>query len=283
MPTAKELLQSFEKLKTISPVGVRLMRLAEDKSATIKEIGEVVKLDPTLVAHLLRLVNSPYYALLNRIETIDSAVVLIGMENLRNMIAVATVKDVFSSGSPDEIFSPTTLWLHCAAVGICAKMISERIFGKLGEDAFLGGLLHDVGMIMEYQTVPDLFFQACKAYDPQHDNFTACEQKIIGTDHCEAGHTLIVSWSLPDSVQLAIKEHHSVSQVVSPSDMTGLIQISDYIVSRIGYAAMPAMKPQLSPLLGAHLKDKKDEYKALIKEMPDELSKARDIYDIKES
>ncbi|MEI6128324.1 MAG: HDOD domain-containing protein, partial [Pseudomonadota bacterium] len=279
-----DLTSALEKLETISPIGVRLLRLINDNKSTIKDLGDVIKLDPTLAAHLLRVVNSPYYALLNRVERIDNAVVLVGMNNLRNMIAVATMKTVLASDSCDQGFSSKALWFHCAAVAICAKMISERIFGLLGEDAFLCGLLHDIGMIVEFETVPELFLKACRSYDPQAGPFTDCEQKNIeGGDHCETGLLLAESWQLPEAIQGAIRDHHDLSGKVSPSDMSGLIQIANYLVTNMGHASLPAMKLNLAPSLRAHLHANRDEYKALIKEMPAELLKAREIYDIKES
>ena len=243
------------------------------------DFEEMIKMDPTLVLRLLRVVNSPYYGLRQKVDSIPRALVVIGMNNLRNMVATEALKDIFKISSNEEIFSRRLLWLHCAAVSICSQMISERIFGQNGENAFLCGILHDIGMIVEDQAVQGLFIQACKAYKPESKPITEYERDIIGTDHCMIGYLLAREWNLPVEVQEGIKQHHKSLKEVSPSSITGIVQIAEYIVSRFDYAAMPGMNAILSLPLAAHIRENIGEYKALAKDLPDEMSKARDLYE----
>lgn len=282
MPTARGLLNKFKTIKTLPHVAIRLAGLTSDETSTVQQLEELIRMDPTLVLRVLRLVNSPYYGLLQKVDSIASAVVYIGMKNLRNMVVVEALKDMFKSHSEEEIFSRRQLWLHCAAVSICSQMISERIFAQKGEDSFLCGLLHDIGMIVEDQVCRELFLQTCQAYTPDSGSITDYERKIIGTDHCTVGSFLARDWKLPLEVQDGIKHHHESMVEISPSSIAGILQTAEYIVSKLNYTAMPGMRVILSPPLVAHVRDNIEEYKVLARDLPDEISKAKDLYESEE-
>lgn len=136
---------------------MRVCQLLSKENSTIREIEEMLGLDPILVSHLLRMVNSAYYGIRYRIESISKAVVFIGLKNLRNLVVIDTMKDCFLRELEEPVFSRKHLWMHGTAVGVCAQMISRRLLGIMGEDAFLAGILHDIGMLVEDQMRADLF------------------------------------------------------------------------------------------------------------------------------
>ena len=282
MKTARELLNKFKKVKTLPHVAIHLSQLIADENSTVEEFEKIIKMDPTLVMRLLRLVNSPYYGLQQRVESVSRAVILLGMKNLRNMVVIQALKDIFRIGSDEQTFSRRKLWLHCAAVSICSQMISERIFQKKGEDAFLCGILHDIGIIVEDQTKHDLFIACCKAYDPQIRTFTDYEREVLGTDHCTVGYLLAQDWKLPHDVISAIKRHHMIMDNVSPSSVSGIIQLAEYIVTKSNYPAVNGMATSLSPPLFNHISDNLMEYKSLAKDLPEEMGKAKEIYETRE-
>jgi len=278
MPTARELLNKFNTAKTLSHIAIKLTKLISDENSTMQDFEKMIKMDPTLVLRILRGVNSPYYGLRQKVNSISRAVVIIGINNLRNMIVTEGLKGLFRDKNSKNAFSRKNLWLHCAAVSICSQMLMERIFGLNGEDAFLCGILHDIGMIVEDQTTPDLFYRACNTFDENHKPITEYEKEIIGTDHCEIGYLLAKDWQLPIEIQEGIQGHHKILKHVSPSSLTGVIQLAEYIVSQLDYTAIPAMKAKLSLPLVTHIRDNVKEYKALVRDLPDEISKAKDLY-----
>jgi len=205
--------------------------------------------------------------------------VVIGINNLRNMVVTEALKGIFKQSSTEDIFSRRLLWLHCAAVAICSQMISERIFGQNGEDAFLCGILHDIGMIVEDQVAQELLLEACKAYKPNSKPITDYEREHIGTDHCDVGYLLACDWKLPEDVQQGIQQHHAILNDVSPTSITGIIQMAEYFAAKLSYNAIPQMNANLSPPLVAHIQDNVAEYKTLIRDLPEAISKASDLYE----
>jgi putative nucleotidyltransferase with HDIG domain len=280
MPTAQALMENYDKVKTIPAMSARLIRMISSDKTTVRELEKAIKMDPSMVVRLLRMVNSSYYGLRNKVDSITTAVVYVGLKSLRNMIVVTSLKGAVKSDVQDDIFSKTDLWMHCAAVAVCSKIISERIFGKDGEDAFLCGILHDIGMIIEYQLTQDLFLEACKAYTPGDRSFCEVEREIIGADHCEVGYLLAQKIELSPEVQEAIRDHHSDGEEISSSSLVGIIQLAEYFVSKLGYTAISGMKAELSSVMSSYLRQNIDEYKVLAGDLPEELEKATEIYKV---
>lgn len=236
-------------------------------------------MDPTLVLRLLRVANSSYYGLNEKVESISRALVFIGMRDLRNMIVTEALKDIFKQSGEDGVFSKRVLWLHSSAVSTCGQMIAERIFGIKSEDVFLCGILHDIGMIVEDQVEHELFLTVCREFDPKIMTLNDHEEALIGTDHCFLGFLLAKEWQLPVPVQEGIKFHHHMLTNVTPDSITGIIQMAEYLVTRMKYPAMAGMPARLSPPLVAHIKKNMGEYKVLAKELPGELAKAKELYE----
>ena len=280
MVTAQSLIKRFTNMKTLPHLAIKLTKMISDDNCPMSEFEEVIKMDPTLVLRLLRLVNSPYYALRQKCTNISDAVIYVGMENLRNIVVTTALKDIYKTANNEYGFSRKALWLHSASVSICCQMISERIFEKKGEDPFLCGILHDIGLIVEDQTVPDMLAEVCTTFDSAISSLTDHELKIIGTDHSAIGNLLAESWKLPVEVRKGIKQHHKSLNQVDASSITGIIQMSEFMVNRLNMPALPNASSELSPPLKIYIHDHIKEFKLLARDLPLELQKAKELYEL---
>jgi HD-like signal output (HDOD) protein len=277
MSSAQKLIKKYTAIKTLPHVVTRLSRLINNDNATMKDFEEVIKMDPTLVVRLLRLVNSPFFGLRQHVDSISRAVAFVGMKNLQNMAVTDALKNLFRRNDASTIFSRKRLWLHCAAVSICSKMLAERIFAINGDNAYLCGILHDFGLIVEEQVAEHDFLEACKACGTT-GSLPVYERQFLDTDHCEIGCLMALDWEMPLAIQEAIRDHHTLSDNTDPASLTGILQISEYITGQFDYTTISGLKPQLAPSLIFHLQENADEYKVLIDDFPEEMSKAMEIY-----
>jgi len=281
---AKSYLKKFTGLKTIPSVAARLVTMMNDDSSSLQDFEAVIKVDPTLVLRLLKLVNSAYFSLRTNIKSISEAVVYIGVDNLRNLVVLDALKHLFQKNSDSDIFSRKRLWLHSSVTGICCQMVSERIFVQKGEDAFLCGILHDIGLIVEDQVAPDTFYEFCKTFDPEIHTLTDHEQLVMGTDHPTISYFLTREWGLNSDICQGIKLHHRSLDPVEPGSLAGILQIAEYIIARLGYDAFPEITPCLSsPQLLVHMKKNIMAYRAIVDDLPDEIRRAREIYALEEN
>ena len=278
MSSAKKLIKSFHKMKTLPHVVTKLSLLIHDENATMKDFEDVIKMDPTLVVRLLQLANSPYYGLMQKVDSISRAVAFIGMKNLYNLAVTDALKNIFSAkATRSDVYSREQLWMHCAAVSICAKALAERVFGINGDDAYLCGILHDFGLIVEEQVVEKDFLAACDARE-DNDLLVDVERRYLNTDHCEIGFLLTQEWNMPLPLQEAIRDHHTLLDEVEPESLAGILQISEYLTSQLGYTAIEGATTTLSPDLASHIQDNFDEYTVFMEDLPNEMENAKDLY-----
>ncbi|MFH2092282.1 MAG: HDOD domain-containing protein [Pseudomonadota bacterium] len=278
--TATTFLKKFTSMKTIPVVAARLINMLENEDSTFQDFEQIIKIDPTLVLRVLKLVNSSYFALRTKIKKVSEAIAFIGIDNLRNLVVLDALKHLFQKDSSTELFSRNRLWFHSAAVSICCQMISERIFGIKGEDAFLCGILHDSGLIVEDQVSPDKFKAFFLSYIPENQLITDHENSIIGTDHQVTGYLLTRDWGLPRQIQEAIRCHHKNLINVDPENLSGILQMAEYLVFRLERLAYPEIKTALSPILLGHMKKNIGEYRAIVDDLPNEIKRAEEIYSL---
>ncbi len=277
MTAAKNFIDRFTEVHPLPHVVTTVTRLINDPDSTMKDFEDVIKMDPVLVSRLLRLVNSPYYGLVQTVGSIGRAVAFLGMKNLHNLVVTDALKNLFIGPEIDSVFSKKKLWVHSAAVSICSKMIAERIFGMNGDDAFLCGILHDFGLLVEEQVQQQDFHRICSSCKST-SSLIEMEMHLFATNHCEICHLMTLDWNMPVTIQNAIRDHHLISDDFKPATLTGIIQISEYITGQLGISTLPNVEMEISPPLIEHLQNNMDEYTILIEDFPEEMEKAQTIY-----
>lgn len=278
MRTAEQFVKEFKNIKTLPHVVTELSRMIADDNSTMRDFEEIIKMDPTLVARLLKLVNSAFYGLSQPVTSISRAVAFLGMRNLRSMAVTDALQNIFLGKSTSGIFSRKRLWLHCAVVSTCSKLLAERIFGINGDDSYLCGIFHDFGKIVEEQIDRNTFIAVCEACTPT-DSLIEIEQRLLGTDHCEIGLLLAKEWGMSPAIQEAIRDHHTIAENIEPASLTGILQLAQYITDQMGYSSLPEIRSPISPPLVVHLQENIEEYQVLIDDLPEEIAKAQEIYE----
>ena len=278
---AKLYLDKFTALKTVPPVAARLIKMIDEDTSSLDDFETVIRVDPTLVLRILKLINSSYFSLRTKIKNISEAIAYIGMDNLRNMIVLDAVKNLFFKDSSTTKFSRKKLWAHCAVTSICCQMVAERIFVRKGEDDFLCGILHDIGLIVEDQVAPEKFKAFCRTFDPTSQKLMDHERMVMGTDHTIISYLLTRQWGLKPDLCRGIKYHHNVMDAVEPDSYAGILQIAEYLASRLGYTAYPETQTKLhSPPLLSHIKENIMGYRAILDDLPQEIVQIKDIYSL---
>jgi putative nucleotidyltransferase with HDIG domain len=277
----KEIITQFHDDRTLPAVAIKVTKLINSPDSSIREFEEIISLDPVLLTRLLRYVNSPMFSLVSRVDSISKAVVMVGMKELRNLVAVETVKTIFMSSDLDPPgLSRKDLWAHSATTAIVSRMVAQRIFEQDGEDAFLAGILHDIGMIAEMQVESMSFSKLCSSYMSGPGEIIEYENSILGTNHTKVGTAICKDWNLDKGVMDAIRNHHNKKREYPLDSLTAILQIADYISCRLKYSMIKEKYDRVSPFIGQHMKDMASYYKILVKDVPAEIAKAGELYDL---
>ena len=235
MTTARGLAEEVKtrKLFSLPDIVIRLNNLLEQPSVTNIQVGELLMSDPALAARTLRVANSALYSLPSKVETISKAIVMLGLDRIRNLVFTTCVTDAFKD-IPSEWVDMDRFWLNSLACGVFARSLAfrRRIFDA--EPLFMAGLLHKVGRLVFYCCRPDEYRQVLLCKDEGEWAMMREEVRIFGFSHALLGAELLKLWHLPERLHaivahypqpLASIDYQTESAIVNiASDLTSIIE-----------------------------------------------------------
>jgi putative nucleotidyltransferase with HDIG domain len=183
------------------------MEVARNPDAAAADLIKVVEGDPSLSARVLRLVNSAAYALRCKVNNLHQAISYLGFDQIRNLAITASVAKVFRDHETIGAYKRSMLWRHMISVGVCARLVARRCRFPNFEDAFLAGLLHDIGIILLDQHFHSAFVAAITDLT-EGTPLAKTEQEHFGFDHTQFGERVATKWGFPSQVRAAIRHHH---------------------------------------------------------------------------
>lgn len=202
----QKLIGRIEALPTLPAIIARINELIEDPRASAGDINEVISRDLALSSKLLKLVNSAFYGFPRRISSITHAVVILGFSAVRDITLSAFVFDAFDARKLP--FGRRNFWIHSLGTAVAADVLAIRRGATPGEEAFVAGLLHDVGKVVMHQHMPEDFARVMERLAAAGGTFLEAERAVLDTDHAEIGGLLAEHWKLPERLVLALRCHH---------------------------------------------------------------------------
>jgi putative nucleotidyltransferase with HDIG domain len=154
------------------------------------------------------LVNSSFYARPISIDSIERAIVLLGFDAVYHLAIAATLGPLFKGGKVCDGFTAKDLWTHCVAVAAVSKEMARWVGYPPAEEAFLAGLLHDVGLIASLQAARGPLRKVCERVQGGSESFTNLELEIVGASHENLGAALARHWKFPATVREVAGNHH---------------------------------------------------------------------------
>lgn len=207
--TRKGIKKFIKRMPSLSTTVGKVMEICSRTDASPNELNKVISLDPVLTGQVLKLINSAYYALMNKVTSLTRAITMLGMNTVKNMaLSTAIIRSV--AGAKKSKALPTKqFWTHSISTGVCAKLLAKANDLPLleCEEYFVAGLLHDLGKIPFGDEYIAVLSQAKQKCQPLID----VERELLGMDHQEAGRLIAEKWKLNDAMTSAICFHHDVN------------------------------------------------------------------------
>lgn len=207
------------------PLLKRLGEPAEDVSIT--EIVNLIAYDKSLTAQCLHMANSPLLGMRKRVETVQSAVMALGMTKVREVATTCCLLKALP-GRPGSL-KPTDLWKHSLAVALVSREFAKRVGYEDPEQAYLAGLLHDLGLIVELTTFPKEFEAVTRLAVEKRCPLHEAEATVLGVDHCVIGQMLADRWHLPSELKEVIRRHHDVEHASTASVLVSVVNLTDIL------------------------------------------------------
>ncbi len=234
----KQVVSNIRNLPTPPIVFHQIQKVINDPKVSAAQIASILAEDPAMSVKVLKLTNSAFYGLTREVESVKQAVVIVGLEAIKNLVLSASVLDMFKGKDFDQEFQER-FWRHSLATAFCSRLLTRRVQrrGLVDSDtAFSAGLLHDIGKIV-----------VCCFLGPEHRKLTQArgdnppmpsfelEDTVLGYNHAQVGSLLAAQWKLPHKLIDAINFHHQPQSSDCQEPIPYIIYLANYIAKRTFY------------------------------------------------
>ncbi len=260
--TIRKRVQSIDTTPAIPAVFLPLLELLSSSTEEVKvdEVVRLVSYDNTIAAQCLRVAGSPLFGLAQSPKSIKGAVISLGLRRVETILLTCCLGQAF----PAEkwVLDPVVFWRHSLGCAMVCRKFSEKLGAADGEKAYIAGLLHDIGFMVNCLVFPKEFASAMECAYRDEIPLHEAELATMGFTHCETGRALAEKWKLADDIVEVITYHHAVEQSQKAQSLVALVHLSDLLcrMRGLGYGYYERHKVDLisNPAWAILLKEHSD-------------------------
>lgn len=234
-------LKNLLRLPRMSPLTMQVLGTLARRNCEIPELVDLVEKDTLLSAGLMQLANSAAFARLQPIHSLRHAVSMIGLGTMRRFALAFSVSNLFSRSKPASTFSLTRFNVHAVATGILAELLADQLPADAREDAFLAGMLHDVGKLLIAVNQPRQYDEILAAVALSRRPLVEIEKEILTVDHAELSAIAIEHWDLAEDVSRAARLHHTPEAPAKRVPLSLIVNKADAYVNYLGLSVLPPL------------------------------------------
>ena len=276
----QSIIQNVEQLPSLPDVVSKIINMVNDPDVSFKHVADEIAKDQAITANILKLCNSAYFSKGKEISSIDRAIVILGLKEVKDIVVIATTKSVLNKVIVGYDLARGELWKHGVAVAMLAKKIATECNQKaIADIAFTGGIIHDVGKTVLALFVQSTLKEILNTVTEKSITFQEAEKVVMGFDHQQIGEQVAIKWKFPRVLQSIVRYHHEPMN--APDDHKMIVSIvhiantlclmagigigSDGLYHELNYDAIKLLS----------LKD--SELEKLFADIPELMMKAKDI------
>ncbi len=235
----------------------KVMEICNNPKTSPTDLDKVISLDPVLMGKVLKLINSAYYGLQNQVTSLVRAIIMLGVNTVKNLALSTAVLDKLADKNGFRALNMEGFWRHSLCVGVVAKMIARKMGTEPTrlDEFFAAGLLHDIGKIPLNNILSDDYVRAMGIADRERIPLYLAEKRGIDLDHAEAGAMIADAWKLDSPLADAMKCHHSLDVYEGANtNIVMAVAVADYYANREGMGFSGCIYPEkINPEIYARL------------------------------
>lgn len=238
--TMEKIVQTTGDIPAMPQVANMVLDRISNPNATPKEIQLIISKDQALAARVLKVANSSFYGISRSVNRISDAIVVMGFNSLRSLVMTTVLNDLFTSfGLAEKL-----LWEHSLVSAATARRIAAAIRFPRVEEAFLGGLMHDIGKVVLNIKMPDKMMTIIQeVYNSPETTFSEVEQAMFGFTHAEVGQLVSKKWNFAAEIEEAIGFHHRPREATVLPHLAHVVNLANAFCHRleIGPTKIPGL------------------------------------------
>jgi two-component system cell cycle response regulator len=218
MPTPIiEKIKTADNLPSLPTVAIQVLQMTQADDVSLADIARVIQQDPALTVKVLKVVNSSLFGMSRRISSVQQAMVVLGLRTVKVMVLSFSLVDTLKDRR-NSTFDYTGYWRRSLTTAVAAKSLAERVRPEYAEEAFVCGLLCDIGTLAAYHCARDMYLPVLQRYEAEHQPLQNIERIMLGVTHEAVSMELLDYWGLPESLCLPVSSHHAPISEALPQD-----------------------------------------------------------------
>jgi len=276
----KRVIEKVSELPTLPVIAMKVNSILSNPRSSSSELAAVIEHDQSLSANILKLVNSAFYSLPQRVTNITQAISLLGHKNISHIIFTFSVFDTLRNSFTGS-FDRRKFWIHSIATAVMGVNLAEFSGYPFPEDSFTSGLLHDLGKVFMDAYLHQEFKTILEFAERENISFFQAENELYDINHAMVGEWIARTWRLPLLVVATIKHHHEnlgnrKGFSVSSDLCIDIVRLADVAVRLKGLGGNGdgiSFKPELTKDLFLRLPIREEEVLLLMEQIPEEMKK----------
>jgi HD-like signal output (HDOD) protein len=236
--------QTLEKkladLPPLPAVVTKIMQTVNSPDTSAEELNKLIVMDQGLSSKILRIVNSAYYGFPKRISTVTHAVVILGFNTVRNLVLGVSAFGLLTQKSMPYGLNRMKFWEHSIATAVAGSIIAKKRLARVRtapEEAFIGGLLHDLGALFLDSYFPVQYAVAMAFAARESKSAGDAEALVLGIDHLMVGKRIAEFWNFPPHIVAMLGSHHAPARNSEYFDLVATVHVADWLAWQCGYVA----------------------------------------------
>lgn len=270
----RAVIDQINNLPTLPQVVTRVIQLTENPDTSASEVAKVISSDQALMTKVLKVVNSAYFGLPRKISTLTQATVILGFNAIKNLAITASILKMFGPKGGEERFKREDFWRHSLGCAAGAKVLANQCRFLPPEEAFVAGLIHDIGKIVIDQFLHEDFERILDLVYQKHIPIVDAEEEILGVTHADIGQWLGTKWNFPNHLVDTIAYHHRPEILQGNHKLVHIVRLADLIARRENLGSGgDRYAPDIEPQDLNILKIPADSFNDIVEEIKDEYER----------
>lgn len=229
-----KIIMSTRDLPAMPQVASKVLELSSDPNTSAAQLQQVISDDQAMTARILKIANSAMYSCSRKIKTLTEAIVMLGFNSIRSLVVTSAARNLYNTRKSRSGLKERLLWEHSIGAGFACRLMAQKHAPALTEEAFLAGLMHDIGKLVLNIRIPENFDEIVQVVYNENRSFHETEQEHFGFTHAEVGALLVNKWKLSPMLEDVIKNHHNPESISPDNPLLLYLDLSNKMCHKMG-------------------------------------------------
>ena len=235
--TAKQLqniIMTTRDLPAMPQVASKVLELSSDPNTSAKQLQQVIADDQAMTGRILKIANSAMYSCSRKVKTLTEAIVMLGFNSIRSLVVTSAARNLYNTRKSRTGLKERLLWEHSIGSAFAARILATERSPGLAEEAFLSGLMHDIGKLVLNLRVPEQFDEIVQVVYNENRPFHITETELLGYDHTHVGAMLVNKWNLSPVMEFVILNHHNPEAMTADNPLLLYLDLANKLCKKLG-------------------------------------------------